>query len=129
VKKNRVIDEVEKPEIIKTITAQQLKERMAQNPNILVLNILMPESYDNCHIRGSMNVPLNTLAKSSTPWGKAQEIIVYCASKDSPSSKYAYSILTRNGFTNVAVYEGGIQEWQEKGYPCGGECARLIIEK
>ncbi len=111
---------------MKTITAEELKKKMAQDSQLIVVNVLSKDAYDNCHIKGSVNISPDDLAKQAQQWGKDLPIVLYCASTVCRSSSRAYALLEGKGFTNLAVYEGGIQEWQQKGFPCGGACARLV---
>jgi len=45
------------------------------------------------------------------------EIVVYCASATCQNSHIAARVLEQLGYTNVAVYAGGKQDWQEAGLP------------
>lgn len=111
---------------MKTITAEELKKKMEQDPQLMVINVLVKDAYDNCHIKGSINVSFNDLPAQAQQWGKNTPLVLYCASQVCRSSSQAYALLENKGFTNLAVYEGGIQEWQQKGFPCGGACDRLV---
>jgi len=106
---------------VTTITAEELKDRLGE-PGILVINVLSKDVYDDCRIRGTLNVSLDELEKASGKWEKDQEIVVYCASYKCSASKKAYHQLSEAGFTNVRAYEGGTKEWKEKGFPIAGEC-------
>jgi rhodanese-related sulfurtransferase len=86
----------------------------------LVVNVLPAERYEIVHIEGSVNISLDQLQKVATDWDHNKEIVVYCAGADCPMSVKAWLILDRMGFKRVYAYEGGIQEWQRKGYPVAG---------
>jgi len=118
------------------ISAKELKEEMQaqtgqpvkggnrrkfyKNQNLLVINVLSPSICSDCHIPGSMNVPLNTLKKKSQDWRKDANIVLHCASLHCPLSRYAYEILSKLGFTRVRVFDGGLQEWTAKKFPRAG---------
>ncbi len=87
-----------------------------------LINVLAKEAYDDCHITGSLSVPLVALAAYVKDLPKNTELIVYCAHYDCPASRKAWQLLTDLGFTNVFAYEGGIAEWHQKGYPTEGSC-------
>jgi rhodanese-related sulfurtransferase len=89
----------------------------------IVINALDREHYQDCHIKNSINVPLDALTEYAKQLKKDDYIIVYCAHYDCPVSKNAYKLLTQLGFTHVAAYEGGIVEWRQKQYPLVGNCA------
>lgn len=89
---------------------------------LLVINALSKKYYDDCHIKGSINVPLDKLEEYSKKLDKKTPIVVYCASYSCPISEKAWRILNTLGFTSVWAYEGGIAEWCQKGFPCAGSC-------
>jgi rhodanese-related sulfurtransferase len=90
--------------------------------NFLIINVLDTQSYDDCHIKGSINVPLSRLDDFAKKLDRTTEIVVYCANYMCPISKKAWYILNALGFTNVKAYEGGIREWFQLGLPCEGTC-------
>ncbi len=107
---------------IKTITAEQLLEKMKNENSLTVINVLSQAYYNKCHIKDSINIPVDQLqgtAKES--WDTNDEIVVYCANDECPLSRNAYSILKKLGFTHILAYEGGIAEWSKKGYPTVGD--------
>lgn len=106
------------------ISAQELLDLVNQGKSVRVINVLAKEYYQKCHIVGSDSVPYAELKKAAESWSKSDHIVVYCASKECPLSGQARDLLTALGFTNVQAYEGGIAEWQEKGYPVEGECKK-----
>ena len=108
---------------IKEITAEDLQKRMKESESLLVLNVLSKDSFEDCHIKGSFNVPLNTLEQTAKSWHKDREIVVYCASYMCHASVEAYKKLKSLGFNNVFAYEGGTKEWKAKGFPTEGSCA------
>ena len=108
---------------IHVIDAETLKNKMAAQPDMLIVNVLASDYYDDCHITGSINVPLETLKEKAAEWKKDRKIIVYCARHECTASKEAAQLLAKLGFTNVCCYEGGTKEWRKKGLSCEGTCA------
>lgn len=104
------------------LTAQELKRKMEEVATLLVVNVLPKESFDDCRITSSINVPLDQLEEESKGWQKHKEIVVYCAHDKCPLSGQAYALLTKLGFQNVFMYEGGIKDWHKKGLPTQGAC-------
>jgi 3-mercaptopyruvate sulfurtransferase SseA len=47
----------------------------------------------------------------------AAEIVVYCANRQCQNSHIAAHHLSVLGYTNVSVYTGGKQDWEEAGLP------------
>jgi rhodanese-related sulfurtransferase len=105
-----------------TLTAQELKKKMEETSGLLVVNVLPADSFNDCHITSSINIPLEELEEHAKEWPKHKKIVVYCAHDQCPLSHRAYELLTKLGFQNVFAYEGGIKEWHKKGLPTKGEC-------
>lgn len=89
----------------------------------ILVNVLSPATYEDCHIPGSLNIPLADLESKSEQWVKKQPIIVYCASYECPASRRAWHLLNNLGFSQVRAYEGGMREWVQKGFPAQGNCS------
>lgn len=90
--------------------------------DFLLINVVFESGFRDCHIPGSVSVPLPDLERGSAKFDKDQEIIVYCGSYDCPMSKKAWHLLHDLGFTAVKAYEGGMREWYQLKYPVAGEC-------
>ena len=69
----------------------------------VILDVRSPAEYKQGHIKGSINAPLNDLAKYISKFKKETTIITCCASGMRSAS--AKSTLKSNGFTTV--YNGG----------------------
>ena len=110
------------PAYAQTMTADQLRDKLARAQRIEVVNVLSEDTYDDCHIRGSINVPLRKIKKHAKKWRRDELIVLYCASYTCPASKHAFNILAQMGFSNIYAYEGGMKEWREKDYPTTGLC-------
>ena len=111
--------EVDVPET-PIISAEELKAAMEANTDLYVINVLPASIHADCHITGSMNVPLKELVESVASWNRDKEIIVYCALYECDAGEKAYILLSCMGFTNVTDYSGGIKEWYQLGYPTQG---------
>ena len=93
---------------------------MEANPDLCVINVLPPSLHNDCHITGSINVPLKEIVEAMASWDRDKEIIVYCALYECDAGEKAYVLLSCMGFTNVTDYSGGIKEWYQLGYPTQG---------
>jgi rhodanese-related sulfurtransferase len=92
------------------------------NKNFFLINVLPSESYADCHIKGSISVPLEKLEEFAQKLDKNAEIVVYCARYACPLSKKAWKLLKKLGFVNIKAYEGGILEWHQTGLATEGSC-------
>lgn len=108
---------------METITAQELKKKIDDREDITIINALGKEQYQQKHIPGSINIPVDEVEEKASqvlPEDKSKEIIVYCASKDCQASPKEAEKLEQMGYRNVKDFEGGIAEWQEQGYEFEG---------
>jgi rhodanese-related sulfurtransferase len=96
------------------------KHGIQKRRSMKLINVLSQEAYNDCHIKGSINVPYNELSDYARNLPKDAELILYCASYSCPLSRKAYQLLKSEGFTNLVAYEGGIAEWYSLGYPTEG---------
>ncbi len=100
---------------------------MAQKP--IVIHVLGKETYDDAHIPGTINIPLDQLKQWTHGKDKHTPIVVYSASYSCPASSNAYHELKNLGFMNVKVYEGGVAEWYHKGFPTEGPAKLDYLKK
>jgi rhodanese-related sulfurtransferase len=105
--------------MLKTIDLQQLRRRL-YSPNPPTLLEALPERYyAQKHLPGAQLFPhdrVKELAPAVVP-DRGTEIVVYCASRTCQNSRIAAQSLVQLGYGNVAVFEGGKQEWEENGMP------------
>lgn len=89
------------------ITPDELKQRMAANEKMIVIDVREPYEYDERNL-GATNIPLGTLPDKldELEQYKNQEIIVHC--KGGGRSANAKAFLLSKGFTNVRNLLGGI---------------------
>jgi rhodanese-related sulfurtransferase len=98
-------------------------------PKLIVINALAKKYYDDCHIIGSVSIPLDKLERYAQTLDKKTPIVVYCASYKCPVSEKAWHIFNDLGFDSVWAYEGGIAEWNQRGYPCAGVCQEEYLSR
>lgn len=96
---------------------------------LLVINVLKKEYYKDCHILGSMNVPLDELEAYMHDVDRSTPVVVYCASYSCPLSTQAWEILHKLGFVHAFAYEGGMAEWTQKGYLVQGACQQEYLNR
>jgi rhodanese-related sulfurtransferase len=112
----------------KTISAEDLKNQMETDASLVVINVLPEEYYNDCHIIGSLNMPLAELDKKIEGIEKKAPIVVYCAHSKCPASAQGAQRLHQLGYTNVKMYEGGMKEWVELGFSYDGEAEMDYLE-
>jgi 3-mercaptopyruvate sulfurtransferase SseA len=50
----------------------------------------------------------------------ADEIVVYCSDETCIASKAFGQLLERNGYSHVLHFVGGLNDWEQAGYPVEG---------
>jgi len=107
---------------IAIITAEELKRAIETNPELIIINVLAETFYNDCHIKGSINIPFEKLLEKTSGWDKEKDVVVYCATAACPKSQKAYALLQDLGFFNLHEYPGGIHEWVQRGFETTGPC-------
>lgn len=110
-----------------SINAQDLKNKLDTQPDMILINVLNQETYVDCHITGSINIPLSTLLETVASWDKDKEIVLYCSQNGSDASDKAYDLLQEMGFVHIFLYQGGMRDWFKKGFDCTGTCTMKYL--
>jgi hydroxyacylglutathione hydrolase len=74
-----------------------------------VLDVRTPHEWQQRHIPGSVNIPLNKLASRLDELPREQPIVVHCAG--GYRSSIAGSLLQQAGFGGVSELTGGLGGW------------------
>jgi rhodanese-related sulfurtransferase len=93
------------------ITVDELKARIDGecDDNFIIVDIRDDASYDEAHIPGAINIPLNELGYRLFSLDKTKDIIVYCVA--GITSKVACQILVNAGFKDVYNVTSGVKAW------------------
>ncbi|MCR4336243.1 MAG: rhodanese-like domain-containing protein [Candidatus Omnitrophica bacterium] len=116
IKEENSMAQVKNPSQVKTISKDELIEKIEGNELIQLVNVLKPEYYNFGFIKGSMKIPVDELDQRLGELDKNREVITYCAHYECSASRRAAEKLSAAGF-NARAYEGGIKEWKEAGLP------------
>lgn len=103
----------------RTITREELARRIEAGTAPLLLEALPERYYNQKHLPGARLFPHDQaaqLAPAMLP-DRHAEIVVYCASRTCRNSHIAAQRLVQLGYTKVAVYAGGKQDWEEADLP------------
>jgi rhodanese-related sulfurtransferase len=86
-----------------------------------ILDARGPEAFEEGHIPGAINVPYDRLAEhyqdltARVPLGA--KVVCYCWSPTCDFSDQLATELRIMGYTNVKVFTGGWEHWQDSGLP------------
>lgn len=101
----------------KEISRSQLAEALFSKEPPIIFEALDRKYYDHGHIPSARILPpaeIDTVVGANVA-RKDASIVIYCASNTCANSHEAASRLTELGFTDVAVYPGGKQDWADAG--------------
>ncbi len=109
---------------MKTITTEQLEQKIKANADFTLLNVTGEQYFKGELIPGSAFIPAESLegVLKGAHVAKDANIVVYCGGPTCTASKTAAEKLDQLGFTNVERYEGGIAEWKQAGHKLAGSC-------
>ncbi len=102
-----------------------LEERLASNPDALVIDVREPYEFDAMHMAGSLNVPRGIL-ESACEWeyeetmpelvqARDREVVVVCRS--GYRSVLAAHSMQLLGYRNVASLKTGLRGWKDYDQP------------
>jgi rhodanese-related sulfurtransferase len=101
---------------MKTINTAELEELRDNGERFYLINVLSEKDFEEEHIPGSVNIPVDRLKDEATEkFDREDRIVVYCASEDCGASENAARDLDQLGFQNVQDYEPGLKGWKEAG--------------
>ncbi|HHT9145857.1 MAG TPA: VTT domain-containing protein [Candidatus Wunengus sp. YC61] len=95
------------------LSVAELKQRLDKGDDVLVLDVRGAEEYvgDLGHIKGSRNIAIEDLPRhlDELKAYRQRPIVIVC--RTDHSSAKAAQILTQAGFSNVAILQGGMAQW------------------
>jgi rhodanese-related sulfurtransferase len=110
---------------VREIMPWDLEERMAENPDLLVVDVREPYEYDAMHIEGSIAAPRGIL-ESACEWdyeetipelvkAREREVVVVCRSGyRSVLAAFSMHLL---GYRNVCSLKTGLRGWNDYEQP------------
>lgn len=100
-----------------------LNKFLQQRPHAVVVDVLPHSNFRSGHIPGSINLPVSEIRERALETIPKLDvsIIVYCASVTCPLGDEAVSLLSELGYSKVAHFRGGLEEWVSHGHPLVSE--------
>ncbi|MBK1702026.1 rhodanese-like domain-containing protein [Thiococcus pfennigii] len=110
---------------VREIMPWDLVERLAANPDLLIVDVREPYEFEAMHIAGSLNVPRGIL-ESACEWdyeetipelveARAREVVLVCRSGH--RSVLAANSLIVLGYQDVASLQTGLRGWKDYEQP------------
>ena len=103
----------------KTVSREELKARLGRGDLPVLVEALPLKYYRHSHLPGALHLPHDQVQERAGQLfvSKDEPIVVYCANERCQNSHQAAEELERLGYTDVAVYAGGKEDWLSAGYP------------
>jgi rhodanese-related sulfurtransferase len=91
--------------------------RMMNRDNALLLDVREDKALGGARLPNAVHVPLSQLAARVNELAKwsSRPVIVYC--ELGKGGRAAVSLLSRNGFADVHLLQGGFRAWKDAGLP------------
>ncbi len=105
---------------VKEVTVAETQERLAANPNALLIDVREDNEWQAEHARGAEHLGKGIIERdieTAVP-DKSTELILYCGG--GYRSALAADALQKMGYTNVWSMAGGWKAWKESGAPVEG---------
>ena len=99
----------------KKITPQNLIS-LANDDNAFVIDLRDSEQFQSGHITGSINIPFLNLNKRSNEIPQDKEAVILVCEMGSVSPN-AGEILIKEGYKDLLILKGGINEWRLQNLP------------
>ncbi|WP_099024186.1 rhodanese-like domain-containing protein [Mycolicibacterium palauense] len=112
-----------------TVDSHGLTERLSSAEPPRVLDVRTPAEFETAHIPGSYNVPLDLLREHRDEIMKHLDEDVVLVCRSGQRATQAEEALRGAGLPNVHVLEGGIVDWETKGFNVNRGAAKWDLER
>ena len=110
------------------MTVAQLSILLAADDSTRLLDVRSPGEFENAHIAGAYNVPLDQLREHAGELRRARgAVVLICQSGG--RAQQAEQVLRGSGMANVHVLDGGMKEWIALGGAVQRIRARVSLER
>ena len=110
------------------MNALELSALLRSDPTTRLLDVRMPSEFENGHIAGAYNVPLDQLHDHAHEVRAARGAVVLICQSGQRAQK-AEALLRSSGMANVHVLDGGVKAWLAAGHQVRRIRARVSLER
>lgn len=104
------------------LTLQDMEHKV-QSGEVIIFDVRPNLFFEMSHIPGARSFPKkdfdHSFAQNKSVIEEAiksgKEIVFYCAGPHCPDASKAVSILLKKGYGNLSIFEGGMEQWEQKG--------------
>jgi rhodanese-related sulfurtransferase len=118
-----------------TTATTQTTDTSVEKKSLKIVDVNEEKIYKDAHIAGAVNIAYDNLEQEAAQWDKNTPIVTYCTTYECTESHRAAKKLRELGFTNVRVYEGGMNDWykhaqdDKAAYPYEGPASENYLTK
>ena len=104
---------------VRTIQRDEIQTHLRVGTGVTLVEALPEKYYHEGHLPGAIRISHDEVREQAGTLlpDKDQFIVVYCANTPCQNSRIASQTLAALGYTNVAEYVEGKQDWIEAGLP------------
>jgi rhodanese-related sulfurtransferase len=97
---------------LRTLSTEELQQRLDRDSGLHVWNVQTNQSFNGELIPGSRRIPLDSIERDTANVSKDAAIVTYCGGPRCSQSTVAARKLLDLGYTNVYVYQEGLEGWK-----------------
>jgi len=105
------------PPVITSVSADELRQLMDANAEILVLDVRSPNEHAVGHIAGAVNIPHNEIGARLSELADYRDKHVSICCWAGGRADIAKQALREAGFTSLLDLRGHMAEWERLGFP------------
>jgi rhodanese-related sulfurtransferase len=113
------------------LTSTELRDRIASDARLCILDVRTPAEFETAHIDGSYNVPLNVLkdhgSEVAERLDQGQDVVLVCRSGQRATQ--AAELLRSTAVPGGSVLENGITDWEGQGFEVNRGVQRWDLER
>jgi rhodanese-related sulfurtransferase len=113
------------------ITSTELRDRIASDAQLWILDVRTPAEFETAHIDGSYNVPLDVLkdhgSEVAERLDQGHDVVLVCRSGQRATQ--AAELLRSTGLPGGSVLENGITDWEGQGFEVNRGVPRWDLER
>jgi len=97
-----------------SLDSEEAYEMLQKPDDVLLIDVRERNEYNNEHLQGAKNIPLNQMEKQVGKLPRDKDIVIYCLT--GARSIRAIRMLEVAGFTRLFHMHQGLRGWNKKGY-------------
>ncbi len=97
------------------VTVQELADRVAHEPDLVVLDVREPAEWADGHMPGARHIPMRQVSERLAEIPRDRPVALTCAG--GTRSSLVASLLLSRGFTDLVNVWGGMNGWAQAGLP------------